>query len=489
MKNLICLLLLFCLLPISGETARSVGASDKVSSYRPLGETRVWTFSFRDSTIGRLISTVAATAEVDSVSGLKFTEHLALNFSRLGSSLVMEVSSERTVSDEGWYLGDRISITLADQTERLELQREGEFLKGIVTRSGKEIEQSHGFYSHGMAVDNFMLDQYELFLAMHDLQVGDSIDELIFQPQAMISARIKGVIEDFVHKELWRGRFDSVFVIHLSQPQEQYLFFTADKRLVRFDIPGQGIRAYLDVVQGRSVPAPAAPAVETRAYPSLVPHFLLYLLLGLMAMLFFIGRAYRSPMTYLLFVAGGLVYAIMPFTQLPLQIALVSELLIPKVGAGGSIYLWALIPALAAGAIQEAAKLALVFLASTRLSLKLPRPMVIGAACGAGFGVVEGCYIATHVLGADLFSLTLVERGFMILYHTAGAALIGNMIKYDRKKLGAVVIGLILINGLLRYVPIFVQQQLIPVNLMYVVLALLVLMTLTVTLSLSRRSV
>jgi hypothetical protein len=103
----------------------------------------------------------------------------------------------------------------------------------------------------------------------------------------------------FVNKQVYKGTFDSTFVIVYSQPQHQAFYFTPDKRLVKVEIPGQQLKAYLDIVRVFDVGAPEETGHALGGFVARLPVFTAYLILGLFSLVFFAGRAYRRPVTWL----------------------------------------------------------------------------------------------------------------------------------------------------------------------------------------------
>ena len=462
-----------------------------IEDVRPVGELRLWTFITRDSTLGQLISTVKGRTEIDDIDGLVLEQRLTLDLGSAGMKLSMRRQGEHLVSDVGAYLGDHQELTVNAQTERMEFERKGDSLIGHITRAGEEIEQRLYFERGGFAIDQFLLDQHELYLALRAICVGDTLVDTVFEPQIMLTSQVLAIVEEFGYRELYKGVFDSVFVIHYLRPQEQYLYFTPDKRLVKADFPGQNMRAYLDLVRT----APAARSGRADYTPgkllSQVPVYVAYLVLGMISLVFFVGRNYRRRVCWLGFVLGGVLFTVAAFTQIPLQQFMVERFLIDRINAGGSPYFWALLPALVAAVIQELLKGGLIVGLGVAAGQPSRRYMAIGAVCAAGFGIVEGCYMVSLAGTAELFSWHLLERGFVILFHATSGALLGfAMARWTQGEwrwltlLGAT----IAFNGLLHYLPVFVQQKAMPVQMMYFLIPAVILGVLLMALLLFKKT-
>jgi len=477
MKRIVSLAALLVLVCSHVHAHRGISREVLVEDYRPVGELRMWTFVGRDSTIGRLFSTVAGRTRIAGIEALVFEDRLGLDFTKTGSDLVFEVEGEHFVSSVGAYLGDKISLTINHQAERLELSRQDDSLTGFITREGKKVTQTHHCDKAVFSLDSYLLDQHELFLAMRDIRVGDTLVDTVFVPHIMMKARVVAVVEDFIHKQLYKNVFDSVFVIRCLEPQNAVYYFTPDKRLVKAEFPNQKLKAYLDIVRMVGRDQPAESGLGGRKFMSLLPTYLAYLLLGLMAAGIFVGRGYKWRISYLSLVLGGVTFLLVAVTQMPLQLALLKHLLMPRVMAGGSPYFWGIFPALSAGIIQEVLKFGLIVALARLAGTRGQRLTVIGAACGAGLGVVEGCYLARLAGAVDVFSWHLLDRGFMTLMHATSGALLGYALArgFQSRQWLAYLAAMIVCNTILRYLPVFTQQKAIPAEVMYFLISILAL--------------
>jgi hypothetical protein len=161
--------------------------------------------------------------------------------------------------------------------------------------------------------------------------------------------------------------------------------------------------------------------------------------------------------------------------QTPLQTWMVQTIFIPQLKAGGSPFFWAVLPALAVGLIQEIIKFgALSFFVSTRKSRPYVYP-VIGAAIGAGFGLIEAIMMTASFGIMPLFTASLAERGFLILFHAAAGALVARGLSQDRPSAVIALVCTVLINSLLRYLPVFAQAKMADVTLLYIIYGFIVL--------------
>ncbi len=455
---------------------RAVQGENTLESFRPDGELRMWTFVVKDSTIGRLFSTMKGRTSINGVDAYIIEQRLGLDYTRLGSGVTIDVEGRQFVAADGTYLGCDLQIKTGDQTAQLELKRDGDTLRGYIEQGGQETDRQYHFSADGFAADVYLLDMHELFLAMRDFKVGDTIRDTMFVPQVRQKQYVEATVNMFVDKQVYKGTFDSTFVIVYSQPQHQAFYFTPDKRLVKVEIPGQQLKAYLDIVRVFDVGASEETDHALGGFVARLPVFTAYLILGLFSLVFFVGRACRRPVTWLAFLAGGVVYLPVIVTLMPLQMYLVERLLIPGIAAGGSPYFWGILPALTAGVIHQILKVALILLFRIMAKLRTDRIVVIGAVCGAGFGIIEGCHLAMLAINVELFSWHLLERGFMILFHTTSGALLGYGLAagLTSRRLVLILSAMILFDAFLRYLPVFVHQGVIVVQMMYFMIPIVV---------------
>jgi hypothetical protein len=473
-------------LALPAAAQRAIKKSESVEQYRPLGEMRVWTFEAKDSTVGNLVSTVKARTEVDGTEGVEIDEVLKLDYNKIGSPLTMDITNQRTVAESGSYLGDDMKLNISDQNEQLFLQRSGDEIVGYSTRGGEKIQQKVAYPEQRFAVESNFMDQYEMFLAMRDIKVGDTLVDSVFSPQSLSYTRIKGNVVAFLNLRVYNEIFDSAFAIHLSEPQEKLLYFTPDKRLIKAVIPAQDIKIYLDVVKPAAQAPP--PYKPVRSIGLLVEAYLIYIFIGALSALLFIGGEFKNPLSYIVLVVGGILYFLMIFTQIPLQLIIVRKLFTPKVIAGASPLFWGIFPALVVGIVQELVKAGGMFGLVKFGAFKRNRAIVFGAMFGVGFGIIEASYLAAGVNSTQLFGIGVLERAFTILFQTASGALIGYALATGVRKLSFILPITILLNSLFRYLPVLVQAKLSTPELLQIVLAFVSVSFVLVVLILFKRN-
>jgi len=483
------LIVLFFLTAVDCLAQRSIPAATDFASYRPVGEIRGWTFVAKDSSIGQLISTVKKEVEIDGIAGVELSQVLQLDYNKIGTDRKLQIRSSHFISEAGHYLGDQMELIVNGQTEKLELAREGDKIKGYFTRSGNKIEQEIKFPEKGFAADLLFLDLYENFLARRALKVGDTIFDSVFVPQTMLVEKVEAFVEHFGLITLYNQVKDSVFVIRFVQPQVMIFYYSPKQRLVKADFLAQQMKVYLDIVRQLPPDALAQRSFSPGRFINLVPHYGVYLLFGAFCLLFLaLGEVYRTNL-YLWVVAGGASFAVAVFTQVPLQMYLAANVYQIKVAAGRSAYLWGIVPALPAGLIQELIKIGLIFAIFKFVSIGKKNPLLIGGAVGAGFGIVEASYILSHLPDAPLWSANLVERGFLILFQSVSGVMLAAALLFNSRAKKAVLVGaVVLCNSLLRYLPVFVQRNLLEAELLYILIPIIPVLLLLYSVGLIKKS-
>jgi hypothetical protein len=106
---------------------------------------------------------------------------------------------------------------------------------------------------------------------------------------------------------------------------------------------------------------------------------------------------------------------------------------------------------------------------------------------GVGFGIMEGCYLESMVPTGGQFSWNLLERAFLILFHVTSGGLIGYFLSGRTWKLIVVALGLTVCNATFRYVPLFVQQEVVNVQVMHLAIAFVSVGLLLVAMLLMKR--
>ena len=479
--------------PAGVGPARSTPAAASLPEFRPVGETRIWNFFARGKPCGRVTSRIAPSESYAGQQAVILYHGLQVDFSRLGSDRKLGVLGRTYLGSDGRYLGTKYEFPTTDPPDSLVLTVSDSKITGHYTRESNPIPRQGSIASGRMAWDHFFVDQLEIYLALHDINVGDSLIDTLYDPQTMVDIPIRAEVKWWMWQEIWKGYIDSVYIIRFAEPSGIQAYFTKDRRLIRLDYNNQGLRAYQDLVQAPTEASTAPPTTakqdETPTLtPSVIervqsrktygfvnfvaglPHYIAYLLVAILVVVLLTRGAYRWAESYVFFVAGAAVCAITPFTLKPLVEYVLADWYVPGINAGGSLFVWGVVPA----AIVSIAQTALIALALYGLFMwrnpKASRYGYLGVFLGAAFGVAEACVILGMSI-QPLFSWVLFERAFWIIFHGAMAGLIGlGLFRGRNQAIGMIVLSLVA-NCWLRYVPVFVQTQTFDLELARIVIA------------------
>lgn len=470
---------------------RQMPAVSNFESFRQSGEVRRWTFGKGDSAVGYYRSQVLGTEDVHGRTAWVIEHSMLMQTGKPGEDRTTEMQGRHYVAPDGSYLGDERRMSFDGKLEEIQLLRAGDSLTGYVVRDSIRQDVSHylDLEPPAMALEHYFLDLYEIILAFTDLEVGDSLSTRAFAPQIGLLVEVSGTIDEFTGLVGRDGTTDSVFVIRLKRPQPQTLYFSTERRLVAAVFPFLGMQARLDAVQNTRAETPTGPRLSGSRFLRMIPVWLIYVCAALIAVALFAWKHHRAGKVWLAMLAGAVSFIVIPWTQTPLQMTLFEDLLLPRVGAGGSPWVWSLFPALAGGLIQEVLRVVVVLLLFNQLNPSRGSRIPVAAFAGAGFGLVEAIWMTVSAPDVSLYSLQLLERGFMILYHTAAGAALGWALRLGtgNERWIVTALALALINTLLRYLPVFVQQKAIAVEVMYFILPLIILTLTMATLIIMKR--
>ncbi|RME26018.1 MAG: hypothetical protein D6800_06990, partial [Candidatus Zixiibacteriota bacterium] len=370
------------------------------------------------------------------------------DYSLTGAQRKIFIEGQHLVTPDGRYVGDRKDIKINDQQERFEWTRRGDSLTGFLTRGGKQVPRSLALHGVEYAWDDGFIDQLELLLARHELAVGKTIRDSVLVPRDLLTNEVQGSVIDFQWRELWKNRFDSVFIIHITQPQEYVCFFTPDKRLIRTDIVAQGIRVYEDAillpkkgVEKATTKVPPKPPVRLPWWAKLVallPHLLMHLIVATLALMLVAWRGFKLRVSYLSFGIGIGAFGLLALTAYPLQGWAVAKIVAPAVKGGTSLYLVGLLPGVILGFLIEPITLAAAALVG-RISGDRRHSQHWGAFIGAGLGITEALYLSYGYI-VPLVSWQFLERAFVLLFHVAAGSLLGWSLLETRKQIISVVV-------------------------------------------------
>ena len=128
-------------------------------------------------------------------------------------------------------------------------------------------------------------------------------------------------------------------------------------------------------------------------------------------------------------------------------------------------------PALIAGVTQILILGGIVLTLKERLNLKAEKLLDLGAFCGLGFGLMEAFYLLYTSPAFNVWSYAILERTFILVFHVSAGLLMMNGLKRDFGTFMKMAMILIPINSLFRYLPIFVQQRLVGVEILSIMIS------------------
>jgi hypothetical protein len=467
-------------LPVGAVLERSVAASPSVTAFRPLGEYRVWRFFSRQTTFGQLSSLVEAETRIDGVPALTLSESLRLDYTLLGGDKVVVTKGETYATPDGKYLGHRLEIGDGQTKERFEVERRGSSLEATYTRGGAELSSAAPYPETSYFWDLQLVDQLEIYLAMHDLEIGAMLEDSIYLPQSLMKTRLAGQVIYYMWQEIYKGKIDSVFIIRLSEPSECQLYFTPDKKLVRVDLINQGIRVYQDLVRMSPVKAERSP-VDAQAFAFSwkllllkAPHYFVFLLLAALALVLVSTRGFRWKLSYLYLPAGILLYAIMPLAINRLMAGMAGSWLDPGRTGGAAVYFVGLIPPLVLGAIHVGVLGLGIYCLGRWFKVRAYRFSALGAFIGAGFALAE----AVHQSGLRielLFDWPLAARAASIFLYTFAGAVVGRGLAVRGVWAVRYAIAAVVVIGVFRYLPLWVQTGLVDLQAIHFVMVIWVI--------------
>lgn len=483
MKTRLFIIIIICLIfSVAVQAQRSTQASKSFNDYRPVGETRLWTFLLKDSTIGQLLSTVEKEIKINGEAGYALNDRIYLDYSKVGNPVIIDVSGQHYISNNGFYLGDDLKFIINEQEERLDFEKDNDKITGYITRSGEKQDFEISCQENRFAIDNNFIDHYEAYLALRDLKVGDTISDSIFMPQTGLMGMIEGQVVGYSWQQLHKTLFDSVFVIRLTSPQNMEMFFTPDKRLLKVNIKSIQMRIYLDAIQQRPESKPQVSMFTLNSFIKLLPAYFIFIIIGFITALLFSSKKIVSKLGLISFGVGLLSVLVVVWIQLPIQNYLFKLLYAPSIAIGETSFFMGLLTTLPAGIIQEGLKIISIILVLNLLKSNKDNSKLIGVMFGTGLGIAGAFYFISIVPLQGIFSWGLLERVYWIMFHVISGSLIGWIYFNKKSKLILTLIITILLNITLRSLPLLSPINVLPIETIIILYAVIVLIFLSVSL-------
>ena len=481
-------------LPTGAVRERAVSGSQSVTAFRPVGEFRVWRFFSKQKTFGQLSSFIEAEKNIDGRPALQVSEALRLDFTQLGGDQVSEVRGETYVTPDGKYLGHKLEIGDGTTNEKFNADWDGSALNVHYTRGGNENVMSSPYGQPMYFWDPHLVDQLEIYLGLHDLEIGTILEDSIYLPQSLMKTSLKGQVVYFMWQEIYKGKIDSVFIIRLTEPSDYQLYFTPDKKLVRVDMIDQGMRVYQDLIQ--MAPAASTANEQSRQQIELpfswklvllkLPHYLVFLAWAALALLLIQVRGFRWKSSYLYLVAGAIVYVLMPLALNRALGTFAGTLVDPSGDGGFGVHALGLIPPLVLGVIHFG--LIMGTLGTMLRWLKSPeyRLTALGAFVGAGLGLADVFYVSGFRIEI-LFDWPLATRAATIFLYTFSGAIAGRSLMSGAGR--KIIWWALAAITVFRYLPLWIQTGLIDVQVMYFIEVIWVIAFTVVALTIIRKPI
>jgi hypothetical protein len=452
----------------------AISGNFNIETLRPEGTKRVYQLTLGDQKLGELESVAKGKSSLEGIKGYRFDEKLTLDFTPFGNEYKLKIENRHYIDSLGQYIGDEMEFEVNDQPQELSLTNKSGRISGYWEKEKQKESINLSIGDIKFAADNYMLDQIELFLAGHDISVGETIMDSIFVPQSMIKTPVRIVIEAFVRTP-YGDMNDSAFVCHFEEPSDQIIYFTKTNKIIKMIQPSQKIQAVLSESPFDRARSQKKPMTFSQ-FINRTPFYFLYIFIGTILAIPFLKKNYKKADIYLASLLGILIYFLIEFTQQPLQQWYISSVFIPGLKQGGSIYFYSMISSLITGVSQEILKLIpilFLFIGWKRRSLEMT---TLGLFVGLGFGLGESWTSVGNLLQTGALRVMgwgVFEKIFAIIFHMASGAIIGYAINQSYRITTFFLLAIILIHSFSVYLAVFVQKRIIDTAILEISMALI----------------
>jgi hypothetical protein len=416
-------LLLIVALSVSAD-----GATD-IRTHWQEGETRTYHFRMGIRSLGTHTARFVEAKEAPGIGVIcLFEMDVNLDMTSVGHDFKTERACSLFCSAAGFPLRYVVDYRVGTTASSIDAVIQRGVFRGSADGIGLDSTFEINIPPETYLCDNDFIAQWQMVFADIDLQPGDTHTVDILIPEDMRRVPISLVV---IGTEPVAVGNESVLCTVVSAERINYRFYVGpDRKIHRVVEPRQGLVIDLMPSGESDTETSAQTGTFWRTLPRRALIWTVYAVWGLI-FLAFLGRDGMSRLDSwaVLAVAGGafgLVFAV----QAPVQRE-VAKTVFTAIGARGvGIYIGAFITALVSGTFQEALKMAPVWLNWYRLEQKpnLGLMMALGAAAGAGFGVVEACWLTGGAYAAGhvgLVSPVIWERLVTVFFHVGTGALLG----------------------------------------------------------------
>ncbi|MFH2037535.1 MAG: hypothetical protein ABIJ45_14130 [Candidatus Zixiibacteriota bacterium] len=440
-------------------------------------EKRSYSFILNDSTIGTLDVTYKGPSSLEGIKGFLFNEVLNLDFNPLGQDYKLKIENHHYVTENNLYIGDDMSMYINDQFQKFFFKKEASRLIGYSVKGSEDEDLSLPQRDLFSSMDNYLIDQIELYLSFKDLNIGDTIYDTVFIPQTLLMSDIEFSVDDFVWTR-YGDVYDSAYLCHFSRPTEMTVFYSKERKVVKMLQQGQSMEVVLNETPYEKM---APKTIKSFSFGDIVkrlPLYLVYLIFGLICAAPVLINNYKTKLAYTALLLGAIIYTLSYSLLFPLQKWYSIQYILPAMQVGGSLYLMGLLPSMLSGFILELLKVIPIAVLFYWQKPKQKLSIIIGLMVGVGFGIFEACSLtgAAYQSGSmGIFSLAVGERLAVILFHTGSGAALGYGINRGWKYLAMIWLAVFLIHSFSDYMILFVQSRAINVTLLVIIKAIIAL--------------
>lgn len=461
--------------------SQTSAATKSIKLFRAENSKRTYQFLINSEPFGSLESVYDGTARFEGSRGHRFIEKLNLDFSSFANPYTLKIENKHYCDDSGRYLGDEMSLKIDSISQELFLRYGNGKIFGHLKRDRQEENIERDAPRTYFAIDNYLVDQLETFLAFHDLKVGDTIADSFFIPQTATFSQACYVVEGFARIP-YGNMVDSAFVCRFLEPLEQTAYITRDRRLIKVIQPFQNITIILqETILDRLRPPKKSLSISdlTRR----LPLYLFFLGIGVVLTAPFWFKYRRQYSIFFAFIVGAFVYLLVGVTHIPLQEWYSNRVVFPAIQQGGSIYAFTIGNALMTGFVKELLKILPVILFFLFRKSNMPPLYVLGIFCGAGFGIFESGALTgdAYQAGALKFlSWGAFERITALVFHMTSGALYGWALRHSLPRTVSIFIALFTLHSFTTYLIVIVQKKIIDIALFELLVALIYLILLLI---------
>jgi hypothetical protein len=199
----------------------------------PLGEVREYLFEMAGRPIGTQWNQLMALDDVDEGAGYRLNFTLQLNLGAIGGADSLEMDGIYDLTPRGRPLAYRLNVIVNGQRQHLDIALTDSTIQATVVKEGVESDHILPRLYDVFFVDNNMIGQWGLMLALLPLHLLEPIAERIFVPQALAEMDI--LVEIDPRGPLPAPRTEQLaYRCHLA-PIGEVCWVTPEGRLVRLE--------------------------------------------------------------------------------------------------------------------------------------------------------------------------------------------------------------------------------------------------------------